>query len=655
MRAFARPAAATAKTIRAVLIGIVLCAVAPSVGSADDGAMVHIRAHSRLRLREGERGGSRNRYFLNVLVQLYDNQPREEDDDGVDRSFAGQRIRLDLIADGTLLARELVATDASGGASHRFTGLSAGGYRIVAHYDGDAERDQGDAFLDVALDRRPSELDLEVPAEVFLHDPVPVKLALRTSDKPLSGVVSLTVGDRLAKALRVGVEGRSESIPLAPPPVPGSILKIEARFAGSDEFAPALVTRELSILTQAHVSLEAASRQRGGRSDGLEVAQGSKLVVSGTAFDDSGPLIGETVDILSDSGGEKRHLGSVLTDAYGHYELRVLKLHMRVGSAFLISQVTPRRRHIVPGRSAELPLNVLPPEPVSLLYFIVPLAGTAFILLSLLAARALRPRIALWLARRREKRLQKPTSDDDMQSLRSSLRPSLPATGEAGVQLGQKASLTLRRTVDNTIDGVVHDAVFGPAIAGATLEVLPGGARVTTSDAEGRFVLSQLPAGRFTVRVRAPGFLDEEFAASVPHRGDLRGVTVRLMPLRARLFSEWQRVAELFYGDKDELFAKTPHELLIEAEQPPGKAKKKNGQPIGDLRRLRRLTALVEQGYYSRQLCTQEMLDEATRLAAALLPVPAAPTVGQTPPGASGPRDIRDIRAPGAPRPLESR
>lgn len=619
--------------------------------------MVHIRAHSRLRLREGERGGSRNRYSLNVLVQLYDNQPREEDDDGVDRSFAGQRIRLDLLSDGAVVARELVATDASGAASHRFSNLIAGGYRVVAHYDGDAERDQSDAFIDVALDRRPSELDLELPPEVFLRDPVPIKLALRTSDRPLDGAVTLTFGDRAAKTLRVGVQGRSESISLVPPPTPGALLKVEARFAGSDEFSPTLVTRELQILTQARVSLEAAVRSsRGSRGDGLEVAQGSKLVVSGTAFDDSGPLIGETVDILSDVSGEKRHLGSVLTDAYGHYELRVLKLPLRVGSAFLFSQVTPRRRHIVPGRSAELPLTVLPPEPVSLLYFIVPLAGTALVLLSLLAARALRPRLALWLARRRDKRSQKAPIDADAQSLRSSLRPALPATGEAGVQLGQKASLTLRRTVDNTIDGVVHDAVFGPAIAGASLEVLPGGGRVTTTDSEGRFVFSQLPAGRFTIVVRAPGFLDEEFAASVPHRGDLRGVTVRLMPLRARLFAEWQRVAELFYGDKDDLFARTPHELLVEAEQPSGKAKKRGGQPIADLRRLRRLTTIVEQGYYSRHLCTPEMLDEATRLAAALLPVATADHApSQPPPGAAGPRDVRDIRAPGAPRPLESR
>lgn len=653
MRASARESAATAQTIRAILVGIVLCAIAfPSLGQADDSATVHIRAHSRLRLREGERGGSRNRYYLNVAVQLYDNQPREDDDDGVDRSFSGQRVRLDLLSEGAVVARELVATDASGAASHRFTGLSAGGYRVLAHYDGDAERDQSDAFIDVALDRRPTELDLELPTEVFLRDPVPVKLALRTSDRPLSGTVMLTFGDRPAKGVLVGLQGRSESIELKPPPVPGTLLKVEARFPGSDEYAPALVVRELQILTQARVSLEAAARSsRGSRGDGLEVAQGGKLVVSGTAFDDSGPLIGETVDILSDISGEKRHLGSVLTDAYGHYELRVPKLHLRVGSAFLISQVTPRRRHVVPGRSAELPLTVLPPEPVSLLYFIVPLAGTALVLLSLLAARALRPRIALWLARLRDRRSRTAASIPD--ELRSSLRPSLPATGEAGVQLGQKASLTLRRTIDSTIDGVVHDAVFGPAIAGASLEVLPGGSRVTTTDAEGRFVFSQLPAGRYTIRVRAPGFVDEEFAASVPHRGDLRGITVRLMPLRARLFAEWQRVAELFYGDKDDLVAKTPHELLVEAEQPSGKAKKKGGQPIADLRRLRRLTALVEQGYYSRHLCTQEMLDEAARLAAALLPAAtAAHAPGQPPPGAAGPRDIR---APGAPRPLESR
>jgi len=160
-----------------------------------------------------------------------------------------------------------------------------------------------------------------------------------------------------------------------------------------------------------------------------------------------------------------------------------------------------------------------------------------------------------------------------------------------------------------------------------------------------------LTAGRYTIRVRAPGYLVEEFSVSVPHRGELRGITVRLMPLRAKLHAEWQRVAELYYGDKEEIFAKTPHDLLVDAEHPSSKHKKKGGQPIGDLRRLRRLTALVEQGYYSRRLCTPEMLDEAIQLATALLPTPAAPQ-GLPPPGSPG---HRDIRAPGAPRPLESR
>ena len=102
------------------------------------------------------------------------------------------------------------------------------------------------------------------------------------------------------------------------------------------------------------------------------------------------------------------------------------------------------------------------------------------------------------------------------------------------------------------------------------------------------------------------------------------------------------------YGSAEDLSARTPAELLYDAErQKPGH--KKNGAPITDLRRLRRLTMLVEHGYYSRRQCTEEMLDEAVKLAAALLrPAPGVPTIVASP-ALSG---ERDIRAPGAPRPL---
>lgn len=671
---------------------------------ADDSAMIHIRARSQLRIREGERGRARDGFRLGVLVQLSDNLPAHaptagagaapsalgelpDPGDEAARSFSGQRIRLRLEtsngdSDGEVESR-LLFTDASGAASFRFSGLPSGSYRITASYDGDSERDRSESTLDVDLDRKPAQLDLDAPETLDRHGPVPVQLRLRSAGEPAHGQVELGLKqggkDLFKRLLAVPDGGRSESLLLAASPPPsGSVVTLTARFAGDDETAPVEMHRELLLTSQANITLEIAGPRPppsgAGSSEAPEVAQGSSLVLTGTAFDDLGPLRDETVDLEATAASDRRRLGSVLTDGYGRYRLQVEKVSLRVGSAFLSAQVTPRRGHILTGRSAELPITVLPPEPVSLLPFLIPLLLTLVGAVVALLGRLLRPRLQSWLASLRQRR--QPENAEAAESPSGPhAQPPLPTTGEAGVSLGKggpRTGLTLRRTVDSTIDGVVHDAVFGPVIAGAVLQlVAPAGggaaggeASEASTGADGRFAFTQVKPGRYQVRVTAPGFLPTEFAASVPHRGELRGVTVRLMPVRARLHSEWQRVAAAFCGEATKLATRTPQEVLSELaarREQPGALAAAEPQPstgaitkplaAAELQKLRRLTALVEQGYYSQRLCTEEMLREAERLALALTQPDGVPLPPELPQIPSGP--VRaDIRAPGAPRPL---
>lgn len=647
-------------------------------------AMIHIRARSQLRLREGERSRSRDGFRLGVLIQLSDNLPTHpsaatappgeaadptEPADEAGRSFSGQRIRLRLLtnsgAGDVELDRRLIFTDAAGTASFRFNALPSGSYRILASYEGDSERDRSEASLDVDLDRRPAQLDLDVPETLDRHALLPVQLRLRSAGEPAHGPVELSLtldGKELYKrTLSVGNTGRSEALSLASHlPPSGAVVAVTARFPGDDETAPTEAHRELLFTSQANITLELAGpRTQAGSASGEapEVAQGGRLLLSGTAFDDLGPLRDEAVDLEATSGSDRRRLGSVLTDGYGRYRLTVEKLQLRVGPAFLSAQVTPRRGHILTGRSAELPITVLPPEPVSLLPFLIPLLATLLGGALALAGRLLRPRLRAWLERLR------PEPRAETAELGTTSQPALPTTGEAGVSLGKggpRTGLTLRRTVDTTIDGVVHDAVFGPVISGAVLQlVATGTASEAVSGADGRFGFPQVKPGRYQVRVEAPGYLPTEFSASVPHRGELRGVTVRLMPMRVQLHSEWQRVATALCGDESKLVTRTPHEVLAELasrrpapDQPPPKVTSAT-KPLTpqELQKLRRLTALVEQGYYSQRLCTGEMLAEAERLAVALTQPDGAIPQAELPPVPSGP--VRaDIRAPGAPRPL---
>lgn len=69
-------------------------------------------------------------------------------------------------------------------------------------------------------------------------------------------------------------------------------------------------------------------------------------------------------------------------------------------------------------------------------------------------------------------------------------------------------------------------------------------AQTIHSDDEGRFALEELPASEYELRISREGYVSETFAATIPHRGALRGVRVDLIPIRVRIL-EIYRVAAL--------------------------------------------------------------------------------------------------------------
>jgi len=120
----------------------------------------------------------------------------------------------------------------------------------------------------------------------------------------------------------------------------------------------------------------------------------------------------------------------------------------------------------------------------------------------------------------------------------------------------------------------------------------------------------------------------QEFAANIPHRGELRAIAVRLLPLRVKLLADWQRVAQVFYGDASLVQTRTPQDLLRDATAPrsSGTAARSLRIPVPAhaLSSLQRLTELVEEGYYSGRVCNESMLHESQHLAAQIVPPEAA-------------------------------
>jgi hypothetical protein len=126
-------------------------------------------------------------------------------------------------------------------------------------------------------------------------------------------------------------------------------------------------------------------------------------------------------------------------------------------------------------------------------------------------------------------------------------------------------------------------------------------------DRRGRFSVENLPAGRCLFTIFAPGYLPVRFERDLPHRGELRGVRVNLMPLRAEILALYKQVTlgflpELRFG---ELW--TPRELCDHV--------RRTGAVPDALGALARL---LEESYYSPRLPGEDALAEAVRLAALL-------------------------------------
>lgn len=772
---------------RCPLLPWVLAALAlstPDYALAEEPVLLSIRSRSRLSVQETARSAATDgRFKITLQVQLTDSSPGASDPSSdsdnpneAARSFGSLSVSVAVTAVGSAGKQPRIlsaTTGPEGQATLTIPALDAGTYQVRATFLGDNLRDPASADLTIDLDRLPTQLQLTVPPRATRSEQLTLDLSLlgshnRTArSEGLTATVTLAIGD-LRKTLQM-TNGHVAMPDFLRIPVKslgsihsGQVVTVLASFAGDRLYAPAQARKEIQLVSRTQISL-ASESPRPNTTEGAETAHGAPLVLTGQVQDEDGPLADEPVDIEAspseggassgsaqsepipeaatsgaNSGPEgsstgRRTLGSGLTDASGRFRIVIPRLMLRPGTSLLSAQVWPRHSYLLPSRSAELPLTILPPEPVSLLYYVLPvlLSGGAVVLM--LLGRWLAPRLrrlqawlkAQWQAWLKARRLRNQQSGDsanmepaaDAADTTSSAGITLVSEQQAepGVRLSQRLwlpALSLRRTVDATIDGQVLDATFGKAVPGATIKLSAlssapagGGAVATASQSaaitanaanstqqekegiastgtdsgiyrsvkcseNGRFVVSQLPAGRFLVQVFAPGYLPQQFPAHVPHRGELRGISVRLEPIRVRLLAEWRRVALRLVGSDTQVLTKTPREVLEQYQQH-ALATQSSGLSLlvvsGDQRRtalrtLRTLTELTEAAYYAPRDCTPEMLLAAVQLADTLASsLDEAQLTAQKEHAAAGPGGkvamslpppAAQIRAPGAPRPL---
>src|SRR5262249_61933702 len=104
-------------------------------------------------------------------------------------------------------------------------------------------------------------------------------------------------------------------------------------------------------------------------------------------------------------------------------------------------------------------------------------------------------------------------------------------------------------------------------------------------------------AGSHELVVKADGYCDEAFTVVVPHRGQLRGVEVRVAPIRLRVLEAFRAAAAPALGDRA-FDLSTPREIA----------------PLGGPA-LAQLAALVEETNYSGRPAEPEQAERARVLA----------------------------------------
>jgi hypothetical protein len=431
----------------------------------------------------------------------------------------------------------------------------------------DPSRAPVDMTIDVATTPLGALVTVETRADGFPVE-LPVTLRFSASDAPdphvdLNGVSGTPVMAKRADILGPGTK------------------RVRAKFAGDTARGPASAEATFELVTETHVDLSLG---------GDTVAFEGTIRARGTVTDDDGkPVARATVALVATlaAGGDRR-LGAATTGPDGTYRIDASADLLGTGRHSLQARVETSERWRRPSRSLPpsfITVGARRPAPVGIT--IAAFAATALVALGFVIGRR-RP----W-----RKAEPPPPASAAQAEVKGGLEPA-------------RASIvsTLRRAHDHGFAGLVRDAVRNRPIAGAEILITLGAeVRRSESAEDGRFALEELAPGEWSVRVAAPGHVSEQFTLSIPHRGELRGARIDLVPVREKIFTLYRRAALPVLPSPDLWGIWSPRQIVdhVRARTPPV--------------RMAELTEFVEEAYFSARTPDESLLPAAeSKVAAAL-------------------------------------
>ncbi len=357
--------------------------------------------------------------------------------------------------------------------------------------------------------------------------------------------------------------------------------RVRATFVGDDrrQQATAETTFELTSKTTTTAKLSDSN-----------LAFEDDLEITGTVSDEDGnPVARAAVSLTS---GDRR-LAQGATDDDGSYtfeiEAEVLAGDVKQLPDDFGVQVTadPPLGYIKRSQSNPAIVRIAAPQPVPVSYTVAAFLATALAAGGFFTARA-KP----W---RRFRRAAPPADTPSVETT-----DDIPMVGGLVTNRPGLVS-TLRRPHDEGFSGVVRDTVRGRPVDQAVVRVVLGDRdREVRTGPDGTFVLDKLPHGEWKTEVAAPGHITERFAITIPHRGELRGVRVDLIPVRERVFQLYRRAAEPSLPEARLWGIWSPRQIVDHV-----RAKRESPAMLD-------LTDFVEEVYFSPRLASETVLPQTS-------------------------------------------
>lgn len=541
--------------IRAFLV-LALIVIAPTAEAAWE---VSVKARTELRLKPIRKDYDGSYILSGQLVDRFSGEAlgRER----IELEIAGQRITTSTNDDGTFTAR----VDAPGGKQDidvRFGGSDLLDPAQIRLDDVDVDKNPVDLRITTAAEPGGVRITVEAEAaDVRIELPVELRVGPVLADpEDLKTVTTVTAGGAPFVLTRAAAGGPGQH-------------RVRAIFAGDSVYNPASADATIELGTATTTTLALRSR---------DVAHEDDVVATGRVTDEDGAGVARAaVALIADN----RRVAQTVTGKDGAFRFRIEAEALGEGDSQLQASVEPTEGWMRASSSDVVQVTVAAPQPVPIAYTIAAFAITALVAAGFFAARS-KP----WQRLRARPRDEGERSPVDT-----------PAEPAAGLQLARPSLIsTLRRPGDHGFAGVVRDAIRHRALPGARV-VLRRGEQVLDGDAgnDGGFGFENLAPGEWRAEITLRGHVTERFALSVPHRGELRGVRVDLMPVRERIFTIYKRAALPVLPDPARWGIWSPRQVFdhVRSRRP--------------ARALADLTDFVENAYFSGVQPDEDRLPEA--------------------------------------------